>query len=78
MDSWYMRGDLISAMLAQEIHVIGQIRIDTRLYFAPEKNTAVKRGRPAKYGAKFTRENIDALPAMEDELLLYGKSQRVR
>jgi len=78
MDSWYMRGDLIGAMLAQEIHVIGQIRIDTRLYFSPEKNTAVKRGRPAKYGAKFTRENIDALPVMEDELLLYGKPQRVR
>ena len=78
MDSWYMRGDLIGAMLAQEIHVIGQIRIDTRLYFAPEKNTTVKRGRPAKYGVKFTRDYIDALPATEDELPLYGKSQRVR
>ncbi len=78
MDSWYMRGDLIAAMLAQEMHVIGQIRIDTRLYFAPEKNIAVKRGRPAKYGAKFTRDNIDALPITEDVLPLYGKSQRVR
>lgn len=78
MDSWYMRGDLLSAMLAQEIHVIGQIRIDTRLYFSPEKNTASKRGRPAKYGAKFTRDNIDALVITEDVLPLYGKVQRIR
>ncbi|MBK8188061.1 MAG: transposase [Cellvibrio sp.] len=43
MDSWYMRGDLILAMLAQEIDVIGQVRHDTRLYdmpATPTKNSA--------------------------------------
>lgn len=51
MDSWYMRGELILAMLAQEIEVIGQVRYDTRLYDIPETSKKKQRGRSAKYGA---------------------------
>ncbi|MBK8188785.1 MAG: transposase [Cellvibrio sp.] len=42
MDSWYMRGDLILAMLAQEIDVIGQVRHDTRctICLQPQRKTA--------------------------------------
>jgi len=51
-DSWYMRRIFIESMLQRRFHVIGQVRIDTRLYDVPAKKRKKQRGRPRKYGDK--------------------------
>ncbi|WP_419588862.1 hypothetical protein, partial [Thiolapillus sp.] len=38
--------------------VIGQVRIDTRLYDEPPKRKKGQRGRPRKYGRKYTPKRI--------------------
>lgn len=78
MDSWYMRGDLILAMLAQEIEVIGQVRHDTRLYDMPVTPKKKQRGRPAKYGKQITALRANRMATTEATLFLYGKDQRLR
>jgi hypothetical protein len=78
MDSWYMRGDLILAMLAQEIDVIGQVRHDTRLYDLPVTPKKKQRGRPAKYGKQVSASRVNRMAATETTLFLYGKDQRLR
>ena len=78
VDSWYMRGKFIKAMNLRGYHVIGQARYDTRLYEQPEEVLVKKRGRPRKYGSKFTAEKVETLPAQVTELYLYGKKQLVR
>ena len=40
VDSWYMRHSFIEAMLSRGFHVIGQARIDTRLYDLPAARKA--------------------------------------
>lgn len=75
MDSWYMRRVLISAILERGFHAIGQVRRDTALYDLPVRTG--KRGRPAKYGQKYTSENVEELEETTEELFLYGKRQKV-
>lgn len=78
MDSWYMRGDLILAMIAQKVDVIGQVRHDTRLYDMPATPKKKQRGRPAKYGTQVTASRVNRMAATETMLFLYGKDQRLR
>lgn len=78
VDSWYMRRVFIESMLSRGFHVIGQARIDTRLFDLPDRPKVRQRGRPRLYGAKYTPERIQALPATEVTLPLYGKQQVVR
>ena len=52
------------------IHVIGQVRKDTALYDIPERTG--KRGRPGKYGDKFTPERINLLPEKKNIALYMG------
>lgn len=78
VDSWYMRGEFILAMLSKKIDVIGQVRYDTRLYDMPAVRQKQQRGRPAKYGSKMTRERVTRLTVTETVLPLYGKRQRLR
>ncbi len=78
MDSWYMRGDLILAMITRKIDVIGQVRHDTRLYDIPVISNKNKRGRPAKYGEQMTATRVNLMEAVETKLFLYGKEQRLR
>lgn len=75
MDSWYMRGTLITYALDQGLHVIGQVRRDTALFHQPVRTG--KRGRPRKYGDKVTAEWIAALPETSMECFIYGKTQMV-
>lgn len=75
-DSWYMRSKLILFALNKNIHVIGQARRDTALYDIPERTG--KKGRPRKYGDKYTPERIAALPETRIRITLYGKSQWIR
>ncbi|WP_419605150.1 hypothetical protein [Thiolapillus sp.] len=48
VDGWYMRRIFIESMLACGFDVIGQVRIDTRLYDEPPKRKKGQRGRPRK------------------------------
>ena len=52
VDSWYMRRIFIESMMSHGFDVIGQVRIDTRLYDEPPKPRKGQRGRPRKYGDK--------------------------
>jgi hypothetical protein len=75
IDFWYMRGTLIKYALSHTFQVIGQVRRDTALYDLPIQTG--KRGRPRKYGDKYTPERIASLPGIEKEMLLYGRNQKV-
>jgi len=77
MDSWFMKRPFLEYMLEQGLHAIGQVRKDTALYGIPGVVTG-KRGRPRKYGDKFTPEVVEALPVHREQLLLYGKKQWVQ
>lgn len=76
LDSWYMRGTLLLSALAAGIQVIGQVRKDTALFRVPDQRT--RRGRPAKYGAKYTFDDVANLPVIPVKLFIYGKLQWVR
>ena len=77
-DCWYMRRGFIEAMLARGFDVIGQVRIDTRLYDAPPRRKPGQRGRPRKYGAKYTPKRIAHLKRTVVRLPLHGKEQTLR
>jgi len=78
VDSWYMRRCFIVSMLNRGFHVIGQVRIDTRLYDEPPPRKPGQRGRPRKYGEKYTPKRIAHLRRTVVTLKLYGKEQVVR
>ncbi|MBP0593876.1 transposase [Paraburkholderia sp. LEh10] len=77
-DSWFMRARLVLPLLRQNMHVIGQARIDTALFLPPVRSGGPRRGRPRIYGKRLCAEAIEALPATELMMRLYGKEQRVR
>ena len=78
MDSWYMRRQVIDTALNQGYGVIGQIRKDTALYAEPVQPERPRRGRPRRYGEKYTIERVAALAEKRITLKLYGKVQSVR
>jgi len=78
VDSWYMRKILITSMLSRGFHVIGQARIDTRLYDEPPEQRKPARGRPKKYGEKLTRKRVAHLKKTEVTMVLRGKPQKLR
>lgn len=78
LDSWFMRGCLISDALAQGLQVIGHARHDTRLYAHPDKQVKPGRGRPRRYGKRYGQTERASLPVQEAVLDIYGKPQRVR
>ena len=76
LDSWYMRRTLLTHLLSLGFDVVGQVRIDTAL-FEPPRHTG-KRGRPRKYGEKYTPEKVLTLPETRGLFFVYGKWQWVR
>lgn len=78
VDSWYMRKCFIESMRQRGFHVIGQARIDTRLYEEPKPKKKGERGRPRKYGDKYTQQRIARFKKTETCLKLYGKEQVLR
>ncbi len=78
VDSWYMRRIFIESMQQRGFDVIGQVRIDTRLYDEPARRKKGQRGRPRKYGEKYTSKRIAHLKKTEVILPLHGKKQAVR
>ena len=78
VDSWYIRRCFIQSMQERGFDVIGQARIDTRLYDEPAPRKQGQRGRPRKYGEKYTSKRIAHLTPTVVTLKLYGKEQVVR
>jgi hypothetical protein len=78
LDSWFMKGKLVQYALAQGLQVIGQVRHDTVLYARPEEPTKQCRGRPRRYGKRYTKAVRESLPVQDVELDIYGKHQVVR
>ena len=78
VDSWYMRRPFIEPMLAKGFDVLGQVRIDTRLYDEPPTRKPGQRGRTRIYGDKYLPERVRRLRANVTTLKLYGKEQVVR
>ena len=76
LDSWYMRGTLISYALKNGLHVIGQVRKDTALYDIPQRTG--KRGRPRKYGDKYTPKQLAQLEENRERFFIYGKWHWIR
>lgn len=80
-DCWYMRRLVIHYAQAWGFAVIGQVRRDTALYAIPEVVVVGgprRRGRPRRYGLKYTPERVAALLERRVRLWLYGKWQWVR
>ena len=75
VDSWYMRRSFIEPVQAYNMTIIGQVRIDTVLYKRPWQRKG--RGRPRKYGTRYTKEAIKRLPLNKETLHLYGREQQV-
>jgi len=76
VDSWYMKWPYLSSALKRNIHTIGQVRRDTALYAMPVQKKG--KGRPRKYGDKYTQEVVETLPEKRRKVFLYGKWQWVR
>ena len=78
LDAWFMRARLIECALADGHTVIGRVRRDLALYEVPRPPRPRRRGRPRKYGARMTREKIEALPIHRRARILYGNLEVVR
>ncbi len=76
MGSWYMKWPLLSYLFEHNFTAIGQVRKDTALHNLPVKTR--KRGRPAKYGEKFSDNIIACLEERCEEVFHYGKKQTLR
>ena len=76
VDSWYMRRIFIESMLARGFDVIGQVRIDTRLYDEPPKRKKGQRGRPRKYGRKIHAQAYCASETLHGHLAIVWKGAR--
>src|SRR3954463_123967 len=73
--AWFMRGWLVLPAVADGHTVIGRVRRDLALYTVPRP---ARRGRPRKYGERFTRGRIEALPLHRSAQILYGNLEVVR
>ena len=82
LDCWYMRCRVIQYVQAWGFAVVGQVRRDTALYALPVEVVVAggqrRRGRPRRYGLKYTPERVATLPERRVRLWLYGKWQGVR
>jgi hypothetical protein len=76
VDSWYMKRPYPECVTHHGFHAIGQVRRDTALYDLPKPRSG--RGRPRKYGDRYTAERVAQLPEFRRRLYLYGKYQWVR
>jgi hypothetical protein len=77
LDAWYMKQPVVSVAHALGVTVIGQIRRDSALYEPPPAREPGQRGRPRKYGGKYTPERVQQLAPQEVVLRIYGGKRRV-
>jgi hypothetical protein len=76
VDSWYMKWPYLREARKHGFHTIGQVRRDTALYAMPVQQKG--KGRPRKYGEKYTPELVSTLKEHRRKVFLYGKYQWVR
>jgi hypothetical protein len=76
VDSWYMKWPYLREVRKRGFHAIGQVRRDTALYSVPVQQRG--KGRPRKYGEKYTQELVATLKEHRRRVFLYGKYQWVR
>lgn len=76
VDSWFMKWKYVRSALKRGIDTIGQVRRDTALYAVPVQHGG--RGRPRKYGDKYTPELVENLQEHRINVFIYGKMQWVR
>jgi hypothetical protein len=76
VDSWYMKRPYLEQAKNLGFHSIGQVRRDTALYGAPAPRHG--RGRPRKYGDRYSAARVALLPEHRQRVFLYGKWQWVR
>ena len=76
VDSWYMKWPYLREARKRNFHTIGQVRRDTALYDMPVQQKG--KGRPRKYGEKYTPELVATLQENRRKVFLYGKYQWVR
>lgn len=72
VDAWYMRRRLVLWAVGRGVTVIGQIRRDSALFRKPDPPPKGRRGRPRKYGARITPDDIALLPVTEKQTPAYG------
>lgn len=77
VDAWYMRRRFVLPMVAAGHCVIGRVRKDTALFLAPPPRCK-RRGRPRKYGAPLTPEQVAILPVKRSAQILYRQLEVVR
>lgn len=77
VDAWYMRRRLLLPVVAAGHCVIGRVRKDTALFHKPPARSK-QRGRPRKYGARLTPEQVATLPVMRSAQILYRHLEVVR
>jgi hypothetical protein len=78
VDSWYMKAPFVLPLLMLGLHVIGQARKDTALFESPLPTTRKTRGRPRKYGDRWTPERVKTLPVKTVVLNVYGSCKDVK
>lgn len=78
VDSWYMKAPFVLPLLECGLHVIGQARKDTALFEPPEPRINKGRGRPRKYGKRWTSDQIQTLPIKTTVVNIYGGCKQVK
>ncbi len=78
VDAWYMKGPFILPLLKQDMDVIGQVRRDTALFDFPTEQKNPNRGRPRKYGQKWTLQDFKERCRLHTaELKIYGNKPKM-
>lgn len=78
VDSWYIKAPFVLPLLELGLNVIGQVRKDTVLFEPPVQADKKTRGRPRKYGNRWTPERIEKLPIKTRTLHVYSGCKEVK
>ena len=78
VDSWYMRGKFVLALVKQGYTIIGQVRRDTAFFDEPEKPKKPTRGRKRKYGKKITPKRVAHMKKTKVNLNVYGQEHEIQ
>lgn len=78
VDSWYMKAPFVVPLLELGLNVIGQVRKDTALFEPPAQTDKKTRGRPRKYGNRWTPARIEELPVKTRTFNVYGGRKKVK
>lgn len=76
VDAYFSKRSFVDTALENGLHVITRLRDDTVMHYAPPPKKAGQKGRPKKYGVRFSAKKPDAeqLPCISqtEERRIYG------